>query len=105
MMMSKKEEFKLYVLKHLKNRFSRLFFGHKTPSVFSLCCCFFSFSVSRFWSFLVALSRTYAIPHNTDLKERRESLKETFCGFIDLFFFFTRIFDKSYRYFYHSHIS
>ena len=104
-MMSKKEVFKLYVLKHLKNRFSCLFFGHKTPSVFSLCCCFFSFSVSRFWSFLVALSRTYAIPHNTDLKERRESLKETFCGFIDLFFFFTRIFDKSYRYFYHSHIS
>ncbi len=24
--------------------------------------------------------------HNTDLKERRESLKETFCGFLDFFF-------------------
>ena len=39
-------------------------------------CCFSTRSVSRFWtSFLVALSRTYTIPHNTDLKERGESLK------------------------------
>ena len=39
-----------------------------------------------------SVSHVYCDTHDTDLKERRESLKETFCGFF-LFedFFFTRV--------------
>ena len=39
-----------------------------------------------------SVSRVYRDTHDTDLKERRESLKETFCGFF-LFerFFFTLV--------------
>ena len=42
------DEFKtLYALKHLKNRFSRLSFGHKTPGVFAFSRRFSARSVSH----------------------------------------------------------
>ena len=82
------------MLKHLKARFSRLS-SSATKRLVSFRCVLVSFrALSRGFGvfFGRSVSHVYCDTHDTDLKERRESLKETFCGFF-LFedFFFTRV--------------